>query len=49
MFVPHPSLKHLLKELSDIEDVCPSSQSGTLRKKIVCTKRAYKIESVTSI
>ena len=37
------------KELKDIEDVCPSSQSGTLRKKIVCTKKAYEIDSVTSI
>ena len=37
------------KELKDIEDVCPSSQSGTLRKKIVCTKKAYEIGSATSI
>ena len=37
------------KELKEIEDICPSSQSGTLRKKIVCTKKAYEIDSVTSI
>ena len=49
MFVPHPSLGHLSKELRDIEDVCPSSQSGILRMKIVCTKKAYEIDSVTSI
>ena len=32
--------------LRAIEDVCPLSQSGTLRKKIVSTKKAYKIDSV---
>ena len=37
------------KELRGIEDVCPSCQSGTLRKKIVCTKKAHEIDSVTSI
>ena len=37
------------KELRDIEDVGPSSQSGALRKKIVCTKKGYEIDSVTSI
>ena len=49
MFVPHPSLGYLSKELMDMEDVCPSSQSRILRKKIVCTKKAYEIDSVTSI
>ena len=43
MFVPHPSLGHFSKELKDIEDVCPSSQCGTLRKKIVCTKKPMKL------
>ena len=37
------------KELRHIEDVCPSSRSGTLRKKIVRTKKAYEIDSVKSI
>ena len=37
------------KEFRDIEDVCPSSRSGTLRKKIVHTKKAYEMDSVTSI
>ena len=37
------------KELGDIEDVFPSSQSGKLRKKIVCTKKVYEIDNVTSI
>ena len=32
------------KELKEIEDICPSSKSGTLRKKIVCTKKAYENE-----
>ena len=32
------------KELRQIEDFCPSSQSRTLRKKIVCTKTVYKID-----
>ena len=27
-----------------IEDFCPSSQPGTLRKKIICTKKAYEID-----
>ena len=49
MFVSQPSLGHLSKELRDIENVCPSSQSGTLRKKIIFTKKAYEIDSVTSI
>ena len=46
IFVP---LGHFSKQLRDIEDVCPSSQSATLRKKIVCTKKAYETEGVTSI
>ena len=37
------------KELRDIEDVRPSSQSGTLRNKIACSKKAYEIDSVISI
>ena len=49
MFVPHPSLGQFSKVLRDIEDVFPSSQSGTLRKKIVCTKKSYEIDSITSI
>ena len=49
MFVPHPSLGHFPKDLKEIEVVCPSSQCGTLRKKIVCTKKAYEVDSVTSI
>ena len=32
------------KELKEIEDIYPSSKSGTLRKKIVCTKKAYENE-----
>ena len=32
------------KGLKDIEDICHSSQSGTWRKKIVYTKKAYEIE-----
>ena len=43
------SMGNFSKELSGIEDVGPSSQSGTLRKKIVYTKKAYEIDSVTSI
>ena len=27
-----------------IEDFCPSSQPGTLRKKIICTKKVYEID-----
>ena len=34
--------------LRDIEDVCASSQSGTLRKKIICTKKTYESDSVAS-
>ena len=30
------------KQLKDIEDVCPSSQPGTLGKKIVCTEKLMK-------
>ena len=36
------------KGLKDIEDICHSSQSGTWRKKIVYTKKAYEIDSVKS-
>ena len=43
------SMGNFSKELSGIEDVGPSSQSGTLREKIVYTKKAYEIDSVTSI
>ena len=49
IFVPDPSLGHFSKELRDIEDVCPSFQSATLRKKIVCYKEAYEIDSITSL
>ena len=34
------------KRLRDIEDVCPSSESQTFRKKIICTKKAYEIGGV---
>ena len=32
------------KGLRVIEDFCPSSQPGTLRKKIICTKKVYEID-----
>ena len=41
------SMGNFSKELSGIEDVGPSSQSGTLREKIVYTKKVYEIDSVT--
>ena len=32
------------KELREVEDFCPSSQSEKLEKKIICTKKVYKID-----
>ena len=32
------------KGLRVIEDFCLSSQPGTLRKKIICTKKVYEID-----
>ena len=29
-----------------IEDLCPSSQSGTSRKKIISTKKVYEIDHI---
>ena len=43
------SIDIVSKRLKDIEDLCPSSQSRIWTKKIVCTKKAYKIDSVASI
>ena len=34
------------KGLRQIEDFYSLSQSGTLRKKIVCTKKVYEIDHV---
>ena len=32
------------KWLRQIEDLSPSSQSGTSTKKIICTKKAHEID-----